>query len=215
MQHGLIDSSDVWILNYRNKAPAFVAADAGFDIWLPNHRGNKYSKDHLKLDSTLDAEYWHHSFPEFAKFDMPAFFKYIKNQTGVEKLTYVGHSQGTIEMFYAMATNPQFIHDNVNLFVGLGPFATLTNSSPMSQIVARIVNQIIESLEQLKIFDIFAPHQQGEFFQQTCGHFPEFCIFMMHFAAASFTKPLNKNRFRSFMGHYPGGSSMRCVAHFG
>ena len=106
MQHGLIDSSDVWILNYRNKAPAFVAADAGFDIWLPNHRGNKYSKDHLKLDSTLDAEYWHHSFPEFAKFDMPAFFKYIKNQTGVEKLTYVGHSQGTIEMFYAMATNP-------------------------------------------------------------------------------------------------------------
>ena len=102
MQHGLIDSSDVFVLNDRDKAPEFVAADAGYDIWMPNHRGNKYSRDHLRLDSNVDAQYWHHSFPEFAKFDMPAFFKYIKNKTGVDKLTYVGHSQGTIEMFYAM-----------------------------------------------------------------------------------------------------------------
>ena len=53
--HGLEDSSDAYLLNRDDKSPALVAASAGYDVWIPNHRGNYYSRDHLWLDSTKDA----------------------------------------------------------------------------------------------------------------------------------------------------------------
>ena len=124
MQHGLIDSADTFVLNYKENSIAFIAAEKGYDIWMGNNRGNKYSKQHVKLDSKNDLEYWMHSFPDFGKYDLPAFLEHIKKTTHPKnKITYLGHSQGTTQMFYMMATNHSYIHDNINLFIGLGPFA--------------------------------------------------------------------------------------------
>lgn len=54
MNHGLEDSSDAWIINGRDKSPAFVAASAGYDVWVSNCRGNKYSQMHQHLDPRID-----------------------------------------------------------------------------------------------------------------------------------------------------------------
>ena len=40
----------MWIENDPNKAPAFVFANAGYEVWLGNNRGNNYSKKHKNLD---------------------------------------------------------------------------------------------------------------------------------------------------------------------
>lgn len=58
--HGIIDSSDNFLVNQKNSV-AITLADEGYDVWLINNRGNKYSR--LNFDLLLKSkEFWNHSF---------------------------------------------------------------------------------------------------------------------------------------------------------
>lgn len=94
MQHGILDSADCWIAHYASVAPAFVLARAGYDVWLGNSRGNKYSHDHTNAKISKKA-YWDFSFEKMGEKDLPAAIDYVLKNTGQAKLAYVGHSQGT------------------------------------------------------------------------------------------------------------------------
>ena len=58
LQHGLIDSSDTWLINDENKAPGFILANKGYDAWLGNSRGNKHSRAHTRYNPDKDKEFW-------------------------------------------------------------------------------------------------------------------------------------------------------------
>ena len=81
-------------MNTADTAPAFVAARAGYDVWLGNSRGNKYSRSHVKLDPYY-SEFWMFDWQQMGDYDIPAVTEYIINITGHPKIAYVGHSQGT------------------------------------------------------------------------------------------------------------------------
>lgn len=44
----------MWVNNLPNQDAAFLYADAGFDVWLGNFRGNKHSRRHVKLSADKD-----------------------------------------------------------------------------------------------------------------------------------------------------------------
>ena len=91
LQHGITDSADCWIMNTVDKAPDFVLANAGYDVWLGNQRGTKYSLGHSTL-STKDKKYWEFSFTEMGEYDAPAQIERALAVAEVSKATYIGHS---------------------------------------------------------------------------------------------------------------------------
>lgn len=64
-QHGFADSADAFVMNTNEKSSAFMAARAGYDVWLGNIRGNKYSRAHETLDPDADSRL----FFDFSVFD--------------------------------------------------------------------------------------------------------------------------------------------------
>lgn len=48
---------------------------------------------------------------------------YIRNHTGFEKISYIGHSVGSSQMFYALSYNCANIQNKINVFVALAPVA--------------------------------------------------------------------------------------------
>lgn len=79
-------------MNYNETAPAFQLVRAGYDVWLGNQRGTKYSLGHTTLNEKRDKAYWQYSFTEMGEYDAPAQVDYVRNTTGIDKVTYIGHS---------------------------------------------------------------------------------------------------------------------------
>ncbi|XP_070031605.1 triacylglycerol lipase 2-like isoform X4 [Nicotiana tomentosiformis] len=92
LQHGLLMDGITWLLNPPDQSLAFILADEGYDVWIANTRGTKYSQGHTSL-SPQDPAYWEWSWDELVDFDLPATLKYVHDQTA-QKLHYVGHSLG-------------------------------------------------------------------------------------------------------------------------
>ena len=93
----------------------------GYDIWMGNNRGTQYSQGHETL-STDDQAYWQFSWAEMGLHDGRANIKEIKHHTGVQKIFYLGYSQGTVQMFYGLAhLEDTFYAKHLHKMVALAP----------------------------------------------------------------------------------------------
>lgn len=94
LQHGLEADMMQWVFNRPEVAPALVLAEAGYDVWMGNNRGNRFSQGHTTL-SNKDKKFWDFSWEEMGTYDTPAVIDFILKTTGAEKINYIGHSEGT------------------------------------------------------------------------------------------------------------------------
>ncbi|KAI8801748.1 Alpha/Beta hydrolase protein, partial [Cladochytrium replicatum] len=118
--HGFLMCSEIWVCQpVMEKNLAFVLAEAGYDVWLGNTRGNKYSSKHLKYKRGEEA-YWDFSMDTLALFDMPAAVNYIIKTAGVPTLSYIGFSQGTAQGFSSLSLKRD-LNKKVNIFIALAP----------------------------------------------------------------------------------------------
>jgi len=102
--------------------------DQGYIVYIPYLRGTQFSRSHLDYESTLNSKYWDFSFDEMAQYDLPSIINFVKQRDKVEKVYYVGHSQGTLIFFISYMNNPEFLEQNIKKFVALGTVPNINNA---------------------------------------------------------------------------------------
>ena len=92
--HGFQDSADTWLLAQNEQNIAMKLLDQGYDIWLGNTRGNKYSNKHV-FENNNTENFWYFTPDEMASYDLPDSIEYVLKKTKQKTLKFVGCSQGS------------------------------------------------------------------------------------------------------------------------
>ena len=157
LQHGLLSDSADWIIGDREKAFGFLLADAGYDVWLGNFRGNMYSRNHTTLDPDQEI-FWRFSWDQMGEFDLPAMLQYVRDLTGRQQMLYVGHSKGTRAFWVMMNRHPE-MNSVISLMVGMVPVAASTNMASPIEYIAPVADQVER---MLNIFELGPTRQAGD-----------------------------------------------------
>ncbi|EGW33625.1 uncharacterized protein SPAPADRAFT_60962 [Spathaspora passalidarum NRRL Y-27907] len=123
LHHGLLMNCEIWctMIEKYNNLP-FLLYDLGYDVWMGNNRGSKYSQRHLFYKSN-SVRFWDFSLDEFALFDIPNTIDYILKVSGAEKLTYIGFSQGSAQAFASVSVNID-LNDKIDQLIAISPATT-------------------------------------------------------------------------------------------
>ncbi|KAF3662184.1 putative xyloglucan endotransglucosylase/hydrolase protein 2-like [Capsicum annuum] len=208
LQHGLLMDGITWLLSPPDESLAFILVDDGYDVWIANTRGTKYSQGHISL-SSQDPAYWEWSWDELVDFDLPATFKYVHDQTG-QKLHYVGHSLGTLTAFGALSENK--LVDMLRSAALLSPIAYLGQiKSPLAKSASQ--DFIAEGLYWLGIHE-FDPRGEAvvKLLEKICQDPSSNCSNLMN----SFTGPnccVNSSITDLFLEHEPQATATKNMVH--
>lgn len=214
LQHGFIGSSAVWVTNGPSKSAGFMFADAGFDVWMGNARGNKYSRYHETLTRD-DDQYWAFTWDEIAKHDLPAMIRYVLNVTNHGDLHYVGYSEGTLTMFAKLATDRRF-RKNIRTFFALGPIGTLAH---IQGLIHTAATQFMLPLKLLsRVSKEFGANDSflRKVSKGTCklDLMTSYCESFMYQLTGPYTKQFNQTRMPVYLTHLPSGTSMANLLHW-
>jgi len=217
LQHGLLDSAFTWVLNMPDQSLAYILADAGYDVWLGNNRGNIYSLKHTSLN-TSDHAFWQFSWDEMARYDVPGEIDYILHVTGYRTLAYIGHSEGTIQMFAALTTQPE-LPLKLSTFIGFGPVVSVAHEQ-------NAVMRILADLD-LDVFisyfgiDDFMPDINKEkdpllyfLFVVFCTDCSACCANVIELICGRHNGAFNDSRMPVVVTHEPGGTSVQNIQHW-
>ncbi|XP_014666197.1 PREDICTED: lysosomal acid lipase/cholesteryl ester hydrolase-like [Priapulus caudatus] len=148
LQHGLLCDSTNWITNLENESFAFLLADAGFDVWLGNIRGNDYSLRHESLTKN-QSKFWDFTSLQVAILDVLQIHlaTKVKLFTALGPVFTVGYTKGLMRWLVPFATeldillklagDDSFLHAAEPLLKFLG--RTLCRSQPLNYICSDII----------------------------------------------------------------------------
>lgn len=156
---GLADSSATWIIMRPSHGLGYLLADEGFDVWLGNARGSRYSRNHTTLDPdghyVIRKQFWDFSWHEIGVYDIPAMIDFILEMTENKKLHYIAHSQGTTAFFVMASERPEY-NDKIILGSMMAPSAYL---NPTTHLMVKFWSSFTTPLEFLAnsagIYELF------------------------------------------------------------
>lgn len=216
VMHGLLNSAADWVINFQNQSFGFILADAGYDVWLGNVRGNTYARQHATLD-VKSNKYWDFSFDQMIEFDLPTTIDMVLGTTHQPMLYYAGYSQGALIMFGLLSAKPEY-NTKVALFAALAPVTALGHIKGPARKLAPLAHSIKAAADTMGIRE-FSPN--SEFFKKMAGTAcssattSQACINAFFSFIGPETAMTNRSRFPVILAHMPAGTSVKNMVHFG
>lgn len=217
LQHGLLDASSTWVINFPEQSLGFVLSDSGYDVWLGNMRGNRYGLRHKHLKSN-QSEFWDFSWSDMARYDLTALVDYILKTTLQKELIYVGHSQGTMIGFAEFGTNVN-LAAKIKLFVALGPVSTVKYIKSPIRYIAKMGAYSNQNV-WFKLFgrkDFLPSSTKMDWLADKLCNFKitdrMLCANIL-FLFCGPSKYMNHSRIAVYTTHDPAGTSVKNLAHF-
>nr|XP_048294617.1 tear acid lipase-like protein [Myodes glareolus] len=212
LQHGWTVSASIWLANPPNSSLGFILADAGFDVWMGNSRGNTYARKHVYLDPH-SKQFWAFSYDQHIKYDLPATIDFIVKKTEQKQIYYVGHSQGTLIAFGAFSTNPQ-LAQKIKLSFLLAPVATVKYVSGPIRAITSLGTTLTKVLFGEK--DVFSSSDAKYFVEFLCQRETAgaACNDVLTLLFGYDPKNLNESRLDVYAGQAPAGTSVQTLLHY-
>ncbi|OQU80829.1 hypothetical protein SORBI_3007G194800 [Sorghum bicolor] len=151
LQHGVLVDGMSWLLASPEESLPFILADRGFDVWIANNRGTRWSRRHVSLDPSSRL-YWNWSWDDLVVNDLPAMVDFVNTQTG-QKPHYIGHSMGTLVALAAFSEGR--VVDQLKSAALLTPVAYLAHiTTPIGILLAKaFVGEALSDLLGVAEFD--------------------------------------------------------------
>ncbi|XP_053666764.1 lipase 1-like [Anopheles marshallii] len=216
--HGLLGSSAEWVLIGPDDALAYQLANVGYDVWLGNTRGNRYSRQHESM-SPDDVEFWNFSWHEKGMHDLPAMIDFILNQTQhpSQQIYYIGYSEGTTAYFTMTSNLPQQ-NVKIRLAHALAPVVLLDGvRSPLILTLADNSPFLIPIAQGVNIGEMLKwSEQQNRFVQSMCPPYARRnpCIVVFENLFGPNPEAIDMTVLQALMGHLPAGASVKEPKHY-
>uniref|UniRef100_A0A2P2I6Z9 Lipase n=1 Tax=Hirondellea gigas TaxID=1518452 RepID=A0A2P2I6Z9_9CRUS len=141
LHHGLFSSSADFLMNDPQKALGYMLADAGYDVWLANCRGNQYSRGHMTLNPDEEAEFWKFSWDQIAIYDLATEIEYVLAVSESARLSYVGYSMGTTVFFALLSEIPEYAV-KVKVMAAMAPVAFMAHIEGLVKVLSHFSKEI-------------------------------------------------------------------------
>lgn len=218
LMHGILDTSATWVLMGPKSGLGYMLSDLGYDVWMGNARGNRYSKNHTSLNSDYQ-EFWDFTFHEMGKYDLPANIDYILSKTGYEQLHYIGHSQGTAVFWVLCSEQPSYTQKILSMHA-LAPIAFISDmKSPLFRTLVVFLDFLTAATRMLRITEfmpntkLFVDHTQVVCHDNAMTQ--DVCSNILFLVAGYNSEQLNKTMLPVMLSHTPSGASIKQLEHFG
>lgn len=214
LQHGLFESADSWVMN-KSKSLAFELAWEGYDVWLANSRGNRYSRGHEFYDEFW-GQYWDWGMQELA-LDLEENIDYVRELTSQDRVHFVGSGHGATQLLMRISQNREVLDSKLMSMIALAPLAHSSfTENALLEMYSRYWRSFKSTMEGRCIYELWGKGYQERL--DTSKH--NDTLFMIEKA---FWKSFAANkeyddpdRIEAFMGHFPhGGVNAKLLDHLG
>ncbi|VEU20049.1 DEKNAAC100635 [Brettanomyces naardenensis] len=211
LQHGLLMSSEVWCVrvNKDDNIP-FRLCELGYDVFLGNNRGNKYSCKQRDLN-VKDRKFWDFSIDEFAVYDMPACVDYVLNFKKASSLTFIAFSQGCSQILASLSINRE-LNEKIDKLILIAPATTPKRLSNW------LINSIVHFQPKMMFF-LFGRKILMESISRWCGIvYPPFFVKLIDIPNSILFDWQGRNidvlqKLVSYF-HLYSTTSVKCVVHW-
>lgn len=199
----------------RQNSAAYKLADAGYDVWLPNARGNTYSRRHISLHPD-DPAFWDFSWHEIGVYDLSAAIDYALMQTNQTKLSFVGHSQGSTALFVLLSELPEY-NDKISIAHAMTVPVIFKYNHP---IVPRSISEVNAAADLLRLGGMYewAAHKHMNVIQQIAKMCmtPNGSRVCRSFAYGLFgpSREYYDGLLLNILNHIPAGASYKQFIHY-